>query len=39
MSSTLVRLRPDSWTSFWRGTYEEDPELRQAFLHAVTRPR
>jgi GTP cyclohydrolase IA len=28
-----------TWTSFWRGTYEEDPELRQAFLHAVTRPR
>lgn len=27
-----------TWTSFWRGTYEEDPELRQAFLHAVTRP-
>jgi GTP cyclohydrolase I len=28
-----------TWTSFWRGTYEEDPEIRQAFLHAVTRPR
>jgi GTP cyclohydrolase IA len=28
-----------TWTSFWRGTYDEDPELRQAFLHAVTRPR
>ena len=28
-----------TWTSFWRGTYDEDPELRQAFLQAVTRPR
>jgi GTP cyclohydrolase I len=28
-----------TWTSFWRGTYEEEPELRQAFLQAVTRPR
>jgi GTP cyclohydrolase IA len=28
-----------TWTSFWRGTYDEEPELRQAFLHAVTRPR
>jgi GTP cyclohydrolase IA len=28
-----------TWTSFWRGTYDEDPELRQAFLHAVTRPQ
>jgi GTP cyclohydrolase I len=28
-----------TWTSFWRGTYEEDPELRHAFLRAVTRPR
>jgi GTP cyclohydrolase I len=28
-----------TWTSFWRGTYEEDPELRRSFLHAVTRPR
>jgi GTP cyclohydrolase I len=28
-----------TWTSFWRGTYEEDPQLRQSFLQAVTRPR
>jgi GTP cyclohydrolase I len=28
-----------TWTSFWRGTYDEDPELRRSFLHAVTRPR
>lgn len=28
-----------TWTSFWRGTYEEDPELRRSFLQAVTRPR
>ncbi|HEY3208260.1 MAG TPA: GTP cyclohydrolase I [Actinomycetota bacterium] len=28
-----------TWTSFWRGTYEQDPELRSAFLQAVTRPR
>ena len=28
-----------TWTSFWRGAYEDDPELRRAFLHAVTRPR
>jgi GTP cyclohydrolase I len=28
-----------TWTSFWRGNYEQDAELRQAFLHAVTRPR
>jgi GTP cyclohydrolase IA len=28
-----------TWTSFWRGTYEEDPELRSSFLQAVTRPR
>jgi GTP cyclohydrolase I len=28
-----------TWTSFWRGTYEQDPELRRAFLQAVTRPR
>lgn len=26
-------------TSFWRGTYDEDPELRRSFLQAVTRPR
>jgi GTP cyclohydrolase IA len=28
-----------TWTSFWRGVYEDDPELRQSFLQAVTRPR
>jgi GTP cyclohydrolase I len=28
-----------TWTSFWRGTYEEEPELRRSFLQAVTRPR
>jgi GTP cyclohydrolase I len=28
-----------TWTSFWRGTYDEEPELRQSFLQAVTRPR
>lgn len=28
-----------TWTSFWRGTYDEDPELRRSFLHAVTRSR
>jgi GTP cyclohydrolase I len=28
-----------TWTSFWRGTYDEDPELRRSFLQAVTRPR
>jgi GTP cyclohydrolase I len=28
-----------TWTSFWRGTYDEDPELRQSFLQAVARPR
>lgn len=28
-----------TWTSFWRGTYEEDPELRRSFLQAVTRSR
>jgi GTP cyclohydrolase IA len=28
-----------TWTSFWRGNYDEDPELRRAFLHAVTRLR
>ncbi len=27
-----------TWTSFWRGTYEDDPELRRSFLQAVTRP-
>lgn len=28
-----------TWTSFWRGVYEDDPELRSSFLQAVTRPR
>lgn len=28
-----------TWTSFWRGTYEDDPELRRSFLHVATRPR
>jgi GTP cyclohydrolase IA len=28
-----------TWTSFWRGAYDDDPALRQAFLHAVTRPQ
>lgn len=28
-----------TWTSFWRGVYEDDPELRRSFLQAVTRPR
>jgi GTP cyclohydrolase I len=28
-----------TWTSFWRGTYDDDPELRHSFLQAVTRPR
>jgi GTP cyclohydrolase I len=28
-----------TWTSFWRGTYEQDPELRRSFLQAATRPR
>jgi GTP cyclohydrolase I len=26
-------------TSFWRGTYEQDPELRRSFAEAVNRPR
>ncbi len=28
-----------TWTSFWRGTYEEDSELRRSFLQAATRAR
>jgi GTP cyclohydrolase IA len=28
-----------TWTSFWRGAYDDDPELRRSFLQAVTRPR
>jgi GTP cyclohydrolase IA len=27
-----------TWTSFWRGAYEDDPELRREFLAASTRP-
>jgi GTP cyclohydrolase I len=26
-----------TWTSFWRGVYEEDPSLRDEFLGAVRR--
>src|SRR5437660_609573 len=26
-------------TSFWRGVYEQEPELRQAFLQTATQPR
>ncbi len=26
-------------TSFWRGTYEQDAELRRSFMQAATRPR
>lgn len=26
-----------TWTSFWRGTYEEEPELRQEFLQVAHR--
>ena len=28
-----------TWTSFWRGNYENDPQLRQEFLHACTHKR
>jgi GTP cyclohydrolase I len=28
-----------TWTSFWRGNYEKDPELRREFLTAVGRTR
>lgn len=28
-----------TWTSFWRGNYENDPELRREFLTAVGRNR
>jgi GTP cyclohydrolase I len=28
-----------TWTSFWRGIYEEEPELRTSFIRAATRPR
>jgi GTP cyclohydrolase I len=26
-----------TWTSFWRGVYEDDPELRQSFLQVAMR--
>jgi GTP cyclohydrolase I len=26
-----------TWTSFWRGTYEQDPALRGEFSQAVGR--
>jgi GTP cyclohydrolase I len=28
-----------TWTTFWRGAYESDPEMRREFLHASTRER
>ena len=28
-----------TWTSFWRGNYEKDPDLRREFLTAVGRTR
>jgi GTP cyclohydrolase I len=28
-----------TWTTFWRGTYDSDPEMRREFLHAATRER
>ena len=28
-----------TWTTFWRGTYESDPEMRREFLQAATRER
>jgi GTP cyclohydrolase IA len=28
-----------TWTTFWRGSYEEDPQMREEFLRATTRPR
>ena len=28
-----------TWTSFWRGVYEDDPELRQSFLQVAMRER
>jgi GTP cyclohydrolase I len=28
-----------TWTSFWRGTYDAEPELRRSFLQVVARPR
>ncbi|HEY3200821.1 MAG TPA: GTP cyclohydrolase I [Actinomycetes bacterium] len=29
--------RSSTWTSFWRGAYEDDPSLRDEFLRAVGR--
>jgi GTP cyclohydrolase I len=29
--------KSSTWTSFWRGNYEEDPTLREEFLRAVRR--
>jgi GTP cyclohydrolase I len=29
--------RSSTWTSFWRGAYEEDPSLRDEFFRAVRR--
>jgi D-arabinose 1-dehydrogenase-like Zn-dependent alcohol dehydrogenase len=29
--------RSSTWTSFWRGAYEEDPSLRYEFFRAVRR--
>ena len=28
-----------TWTTFWRGSYERDPEMRREFLQATTRER
>jgi GTP cyclohydrolase I len=28
-----------TWTTFWRGAYERDPEMRREFLQAATRER
>lgn len=28
-----------TWTTFWRGTYENESEMREEFLRAVSRPR
>ena len=30
--------KSSTWTSFWRGTYEDDPSLRDEFFRAVGRP-
>jgi len=27
-----------TWTSFWRGNYDNDPRLRQEILHVCTHP-